>query len=131
MPSSDWLAWLATVSTEDRTALAEKARATNEPTFEALSDLTTEMMAALLEGKISPDVSRELRSWTELRMATVAASRATTTKGSQVTLVGLLTDTDFESVPLEPTYTRRERIIEGELIEEEAEEVAAVAELKS
>ena len=86
-------------------------------------------MASILEGKISPDVSRELRAWTELKMATVAASSATRTAGSHVTLVGLLTETDFDVPKLKPAYTRKERIIEGEVIEDD--ETLKALELKA
>ena len=129
-PSSDWLAWLATVPTEDRHALAKRVRDIKEPSFEALGDLTTEAMAALLEGQLSPDISRELRAWTELKMAAVAASRAMQKSESSVTLVGLLTETDFEAPELKPSYTRRERIIEGEVVAED-EEAALIVELKA
>lgn len=119
-PTSDWLAWLATVPTEDRVSLANQIRALKEPTFETIGDLASEAMASILEGKISPDISRELRAWTELKMATVAASTATRTPGSQVTLVGLLTETDFDVPKLEPAYTRKEKVLEGEVLEDDS-----------
>ena len=129
-PNSDWLAWLATVPTEDRSALAKRVRDIREPSFEALGELTIEAMAALLEGQLSPDISRELRAWTELKMATVAAARAAKSPNSAITLVGLLTETDFEAPELKPAYTHRERIIEGEVMEDATEE-APLVELKA
>ena len=63
-------------------------------------------------------------------MAAVAASRAMQKSESSVTLVGLLTETDFEAPELKPSYTRRERIIEGEVVAED-EEAALIVELKA
>ena len=75
-PGSDYSQWLMLVPKDKRKEVANFIQARPIKTYDALIDFNVHIMAALMEGRITPVIATELRQWHELNFSIIAAKNS-------------------------------------------------------
>ena len=75
-PGSDYAQWLMLVPKDRRYEVAKFIRGRKLKTYEDLIRFNVGIMAALMEGVITPVIAAELRHWHELNFSVIAAKNS-------------------------------------------------------
>ena len=75
-PGSDYAQWLMLVPKDKRQAVAQFIRANPINDYDDMIRFNCEIMAALIEGRITPVVAVELRQWHELNFSVISAKNS-------------------------------------------------------
>ena len=73
---NDYAAWLMLVPKDKRKEIAEFIEGHPIAEYDDLVSFGCKIMAALMEGRITPVIARELRAWHELNFTIIAAKNA-------------------------------------------------------
>ena len=69
---ADYASWLMLVPKEKRLEISALIKETDIKEYDDLITFSTKIMAALMEGRITPVIARELRAWHELNFTVLA-----------------------------------------------------------
>lgn len=69
---ADYASWLMLVPKEKRLEISSLIKETDISEYDDLITFSTKIMAALMEGRITPVIARELRAWHELNFTVLA-----------------------------------------------------------
>ena len=75
-PGSDYAQWLMLVPKDKRLEVAEFIKGNPIRHYDDLIDFNIKIMAALMEGRLTPVIAAELRQWHELNFSVIAAKNA-------------------------------------------------------
>ena len=75
-PGTDYAAWLMMVPKDKRQEIAEFIEGHPIKEYDDLVTFGCKIMAALMEGRITPVIAKELRAWHELNFTIIAAKNA-------------------------------------------------------
>ena len=73
---SDYAQWLLLVPKDKRKEVADFISEHRVETYDALVSFGCKIMAALMEGRITPAIAKELRAWHEMNFTVIAAKNA-------------------------------------------------------
>lgn len=73
---SDYAQWLMLVPKDKRIEVAEFIRSNPIATYDDLIRFNVQVMAALIEGRLTPVIATELRHWHELNFSIIAAKNS-------------------------------------------------------
>ena len=76
--ASDYTSWLMLVPKDKRKEVAQFISGHPIKSYDDLVDFSIQIMAALMEGRITPIIAQELRAWHELNFTIIAAKNAVT-----------------------------------------------------
>ena len=74
-PAGDWTQWLNLVPQDKREAVAQEMEKHNVTDYEGLIAFSQSMMINLLRGTIAPEISREIKGWTQLIFTMVSTQQ--------------------------------------------------------
>lgn len=77
-PGTDYAAWLMMVPKDKRQEIAEFIEGHPIKEYDDLVTFGCKIMAALMEGRITPVIAKELRAWHELNFTIIAAKNTAT-----------------------------------------------------
>ena len=75
-PGSDYAQWLMLVPKDKRLEVAEFIKGNPIRHYDDLIDFNIKIMAALMEGRLTPVIAAELRQWHELNFSVIAAKNS-------------------------------------------------------
>ena len=74
-PAAEWTQWLNLVPQDKREAVAQELEKHRVTDYEGLIAFSQAMMINLLRGTIAPEISREIKSWTQLIFTMVSTQQ--------------------------------------------------------
>lgn len=112
---SDYAQWLMLVPKDKRKEVADFISAHEVKTYDDLVSFGCKIMAALMEGRITPAIAKELRAWHEMNF-TVIAAKNTQEDAPQSTYSDIVTA--LVQVKRETKKLRGDYFTSSEVIEE-------------
>ena len=104
---ADFRSWLTLVPEEKRKAVAEIIKQNPVSDYKSVITLYQQMLSELVEGNLTPAISREARHWTELIFTAIATENtaAGTPEAAYSDVITALVSVRRESPKLEASYT--------------------------
>tara|TARA_R110002110_G_scaffold1039_1_gene4073 strand:+ start:4436 stop:4858 length:423 start_codon:yes stop_codon:yes gene_type:complete len=104
---ADFRSWLTLVPEEKRQAVAAIIKSTPVTDYASVITLSQMMLAELVEGNLTPAISREARHWTELIFTAIATENTAlgTPEAAYSDVITALVSVRRESPKLEASYT--------------------------
>jgi len=113
-PGVDYASWLMLVPKEKRKEVADFLTSANIKDYDDLVNFSVHVMAALMEGRITPVIAQELRAWHELNFTIMAAKNAVdgTPQGAHTDIIAALVHVRQTSKQLREDYFDNTDVIE-------------------
>ncbi len=117
-PGADYSAWLMLVPKDKRKEIADFIRDNPIQEYDDLVSFGCTIMAALMEGRITPVVAQELRAWHELNFTILATKNSVEGKpqDAYTDIVTALVQVKRETKKLRGDYFNAEELVEAEPI---------------
>ena len=121
-PGADYSAWLMLVPKDKRKEIAEFIRDNPIREYDDLVSFGCTIMAALMEGRITPVVAQELRAWHELNFTILATKNSVegSPQDAYTDIVTALVQVKRETKKLRGDYFNAEEVLEAEPVALEA-----------
>ena len=121
-PGADYSAWLMLVPKDKRKEIAEFIKEHPIKEYDDLVSFGCTIMAALMEGRITPIVAQELRAWHELNFTILATKNSIegSPQDAYTDIVTALVQVKRETKKLRGDYFNAEEIVEAEPVVLEA-----------
>jgi len=121
-PGADYSAWLMLVPKDKRKEIAEFIKEHPIKEYDDLVSFGCTIMAALMEGRITPIVAQELRAWHELNFTILATKNSVegSPQDAYTDIVTALVQVKRETKKLRGDYFNAEEIVEAEPVVLEA-----------
>jgi hypothetical protein len=105
-PGADYAQWLMLVPKDLRGEVAEFIRKHPLDTLEDLAEFNKVIMAAIMEGRITPIIASELRAWHELSFSIIAAKNSMngSPENAYTDVITALVQVKRETKKIEPSY---------------------------
>ena len=105
-PGADYAQWLMMVPKDARGEVSEFIRNHKLETYEDLIEFNKVVMAAIMEGRITPVIASELRQWHELTFSILAAKNSMngSPESAYTDVITALVAVKRETRMIEPTY---------------------------
>lgn len=115
-PGSDYSAWLMLVPKDKRKEVADFIRDNPIKEYDDLVSFGCTIMAALMEGRITPVVAKELRAWHELNFTILATKNSVegSPQDAYTDIVTALVQVKRETKKLRGDYFNAEEVVEAE-----------------
>ena len=113
-PGVDYASWLMLVPKEKRQEIADYLISADIKEYDDLVNFSVHIMAALMEGRITPVIAQELRAWHELNFTIIAAKNAVdgTPQGAHTDIIAALVHVRNTSKQLREDYFDNTDVIE-------------------
>ena len=117
-PGADYSSWLMLVPKDKRKEIADFIRDNPIEEYDDLVSFGCTIMAALMEGRITPVVAQELRAWHELNFTILATKNSVegSPQDAYTDIVTALVQVKRETKKLRGDYFNAEEIVEAEPI---------------
>ena len=117
-PGADYSSWLMLVPKDKRKEIADFIRDNPIQEYDDLVSFGCTIMAALMEGRITPVVAQELRAWHELNFTILATKNSVegSPQDAYTDIVTALVQVKRETKKLRGDYFNAEEIVEAEPI---------------
>ena len=117
-PGADYSSWLMLVPKDKRKEIAEFIRDNPIKEYDDLVSFGCTIMAALMEGRITPVVAQELRAWHELIFTILATKNSVegSPQDAYTDIVTALVQVKRETKKLRGDYFNAEEVVEAEPI---------------
>ena len=117
-PGADYSSWLMLVSKDKRKEIADFIRDNPIEEYDDLVSFGCTIMAALMEGRITPVVAQELRAWHELNFTILATKNSVegSPQDAYTDIVTALVQVKRETKKLRGDYFNAEEVVEAEPI---------------
>ena len=121
-PGADYSAWLMLVPKDKRKEIAEFIKEHPIREYDDLVSFGCTIMAALMEGRITPIVAQELRAWHELNFTILATKNSVegSPQDAYTDIVTALVQVKRETKKLRGDYFNADEIVEAEPVVLEA-----------
>ena len=121
-PGADYSSWLMLVPKDKRKEIADFLRDNPIEEYDDLVSFGCTIMAALMEGRITPVVAQELRAWHELNFTILATKNSVegSPQDAYTDIVTALVQVKRETKKLRGDYFNAEEIVEAEPVALEA-----------
>ncbi len=121
-PGADYSSWLMLVPKDKRKEIADFIRDNPIEEYDDLVSFGCTIMAALMEGRITPVVAQELRAWHELNFTILATKNSVegSPQDAYTDIVTALVQVKRETKKLRGDYFNAEEIVEAEPVALEA-----------
>ena len=115
-PGADYSAWLMLVPKDKRKEIADFIRDNPIQEYDDLVSFGCTIMAALMEGRITPVVAQELRAWHELNFTILATKNSVegSPQDAYTDIVTALVQVKRETKKLRGDYFNAEEVVEAE-----------------
>ena len=115
-PGADYSSWLMLVPKDKRKEIADFIRDNPIEEYDDLVSFGCTIMAALMEGRITPVVAQELRAWHELNFTILATKNSVegSPQDAYTDIVTALVQVKRETKKLRGDYFNAEEIVEAE-----------------
>ena len=117
-PGADYSSWLMLVPKDKRKEIADFIRDNPIQEYDDLVSFGCTIMAALMEGRITPVVAQELRAWHELNFTILATKNSVegSPQDAYTDIVTALVQVKRETKKLRGDYFNAEEVVEAEPI---------------
>ena len=117
-PRADYSSWLMLVPKDKRKEIADFIRDNPIQEYDDLVSFGCTIMAALMEGRITPVVAQELRAWHELNFTILATKNSVegSPQDAYTDIVTALVQVKRETKKLRGDYFNAEEVVEAEPI---------------
>ena len=121
-PGADYSSWLMLVPKDKRKEIADFIRDNPIQEYDDLVSFGCTIMAALMEGRITPVVAQELRAWHELNFTILATKNSVegSPQDAYTDIVTALVQVKRETKKLRGDYFNAEEVVEAEPVALEA-----------
>ena len=115
-PGADYSSWLMLVPKDKRKEIADFIRDNPIQEYDDLVSFGCTIMAALMEGRITPVVAQELRAWHELNFTILATKNSVegSPQDAYTDIVTALVQVKRETKKLRGDYFNAEEVVEAE-----------------
>ena len=115
-PGADYSAWLMLVPKDKRKEIAEFIKEHPIKEYDDLVSFGCTIMAALMEGRITPVVAQELRAWHELNFTILATKNSVegSPQDAYTDIVTALVQVKRETKKLRGDYFNADEIVDSE-----------------